>query len=126
MIVMGTSGCITILADAPNADAFDARISRADVVIVPTPVLYEVYKITSREHSSGMADRAGAQLRTHRIADLTHNIALVAVDASLAHGLAMADAVVYATAQTHRATLVTGDEDFRELPGVEFIPLEDT
>jgi predicted nucleic acid-binding protein len=35
---------------------------------------------------------------------------------SLAHGLAMADALVYATARRHDATLVTGHADFDGLP----------
>ncbi|HEV2054340.1 MAG TPA: type II toxin-antitoxin system VapC family toxin [Methylomirabilota bacterium] len=35
---------------------------------------------------------------------------------SLAHGLAMADSLVYATAQRFGATLVTGDSDFEGLP----------
>ena len=33
----------------------------------------------------------------------------------------MADAVVYATARHHNATLVTMDEDFRPLPGTEVL-----
>jgi predicted nucleic acid-binding protein len=35
------------------------------------------------------------------------SIALEAADISLAHGLAMADSLVYATARRHGATLVT-------------------
>jgi predicted nucleic acid-binding protein len=38
------------------------------------------------------------------------------VDESLAHGLAMADSLVYATARRFGATLVTGDVDFEGLP----------
>jgi PIN domain. len=34
------------------------------------------------------------------------------IDLSLAHGLAMADSIVYATARRHGATLVTADADF--------------
>jgi len=125
VIVADSSAWIAILADAPNRAAFEARIAEAETVIVPTVVLYEVYKITKREHSAGMADLAAARLRTHKLAALTASIALVAADASLEHGLAMADAIVYATALMHDATLVTGDVDFRELSGVEFIPLDD-
>ena len=125
MIVADSSAWISILADVPNRGAFETRLAEAEVIIVPTVVLYEVYKITKREHSEAMADSAAARLRAHRLASLTSQIALAAADASLEHGLAMADAIVYATAVTHRATLVTGDVDFRELPGVEFIPLDD-
>ena len=34
----------------------------------------------------------------------------------MAHGLAMADSLVYATARRFGATLVTGDRDFEGLP----------
>ena len=54
----------------------------------------------------------------------TDELALEAADLSLEHGLAMADAVVYATARHHAATLVTSHGDFQDLPGVEYIPAE--
>ncbi len=121
---MDSSGWIAIFAEAPNARVFETRIAEADAVIVPTVVLYEVYKITKREHSTAMADGAAAHLRKHRVVDLTHRIALLAADVGLEHRLAMADAIVYATAQVHDATLVTGDADFADLPGAEYIPIE--
>jgi predicted nucleic acid-binding protein len=34
----------------------------------------------------------------------------------------MADAIVYATARTEGAELVTGDADLRGLPGVTYLP----
>ena len=37
-------------------------------------------------------------------------------DLPLAHGLAMADSLAYATARPSGATLVTGDSDFEGLP----------
>ena len=43
-------------------------------------------------------------------------LALEAADLSLAHGLGMADSLVYATARRFGATLVTGDADFEGLP----------
>jgi len=48
-------------------------------------------------------------------------LALEASSTSLAHGLAMADAIVYATAHQYEATLYTSDSDLKGLPGVHFI-----
>jgi predicted nucleic acid-binding protein len=45
-----------------------------------------------------------------------------AADLSLDHQLAMADAIVYATAILHDATVVTSDSDFESLPGVIYYP----
>ena len=59
---------------------------------------------------------AVSALRQATIAPIDEPLALQAADLSLAHGLAMADALVYATALRFGATLVTGDADFQGLP----------
>jgi predicted nucleic acid-binding protein len=46
---------------------------------------------------------------------------ILAADISMRHGLAMADAVVYATAKDQEADVVTGDADLKDLPGVVYI-----
>ena len=52
-------------------------------------------------------------------ADVT--TAVVAVQLSADHGLAAADAMIYATAHLQRCELVTADADFRGLPGVTLL-----
>jgi predicted nucleic acid-binding protein len=49
------------------------------------------------------------------------SIAYLGADVSMRHGLAMADAIVYATAQDQEAEVVTGDADLKDLPGVVYI-----
>jgi len=56
-------------------------------------------------------------LRTH-VVPLNPTLALEAADASLAHALALADAVAWATARSRRAALVTAAPDLEGLPGV--------
>jgi len=51
----------------------------------------------------------------------TESIALLAADFSLKYGLAMADAIVYTTAQDQRAQLITSDADLKDLPGVVYL-----
>jgi toxin FitB len=48
-------------------------------------------------------------------------VALEAADVALSQGLAMADAIVFATARRYGATLVTGDADFSGLPDVVIV-----
>ena len=55
-------------------------------------------------------------LRRATIAPVDEPLALEAADLSLAHGLAMTDSLVYATARRFGATLVTADADFEGLP----------
>ena len=59
---------------------------------------------------------AVSALRRATIAPVDEPLALEAADLSLAHGLAMADSLVYATARRFGATLVTADADFDGLP----------
>jgi predicted nucleic acid-binding protein len=47
--------------------------------------------------------------------------ALRAADISLSHDLAMADAIVYSTAKTYSAQLVTSDSHLKSLEGTRFI-----
>jgi toxin FitB len=78
--------------------------------------VYEVYKVIRRDLSEERAVEAVSALRRATIASVDESLALEAADLSLAHGLAMADSFVYATARRFGATLVTGDTDFDGLP----------
>ncbi len=124
MILLDSSGWLAILTGAPNAAKFRAQVDDAGEVLVPTIVVYEVYKIMRREFSVQDGELAAMELQQYEVIDLDPGIALAAADLSLKHRLAMADAIVYATAQLKGATLVTGDADFADLPGVECIPVE--
>ena len=78
--------------------------------------VYEVYKVIRRDFSEERAVEAVSVLRRATIAPVDEPLALEAAELSLAHRLAMADSLVYATARRHGATLVTGDADFEGLP----------
>jgi predicted nucleic acid-binding protein len=78
--------------------------------------VYEVYKVIRRDISEERAVEAMSALRRATIAPVDEPLALEAADLSLAHGLAMADSLVYATARRFGAKLVTGDQDFDGLP----------
>jgi len=122
VIVLDSSGWIELLADGPNANSFVSYLDEGDAVLVPTIVLYEVYKVVRRRLGKEAAARAAGEVAGNLVIDLYDDLALAAAETSLAHGLAMADAIIYTTAQLHDATLVTGDAHFDGLPGVEYIP----
>ncbi len=119
-MVLDSSGWLEHFKCGPRADAFEPYV-HAPSVLVPTVVLYEVYKVLLRDDSETAADRAAAMLQERPLIPLTSTLALRAASLSLAHRLAMADAIVYATAQAYDALLVTGDEHFKELPGVRYL-----
>ena len=57
-----------------------------------------------------------------QVVDLDGALALAAAHAGLAHGLPLADSIVYATARAVSGVVWTQDDDFAALPDVEFRP----
>ena len=86
--------------------------------IVPTLVQLELCEWLGRETSDGEADRSIAFTQTCIVVALDTRIALLAADLHRRHGLATADAIVYATAIDRGATPLTCDARFRGLPDV--------
>ena len=68
--------------------------------MTPSIVVYEVYKRLKKEKGEEVALEAYAQITRTQIIPLDQDSALQAADISLAHSLAMADAIVYSTAKT--------------------------
>ena len=85
-------------------------------MLVSAIEVYEVYKVIRRDLSEERAIEAVSALRRATIVPVDASLALEAADVSLERGLAMADAIVYATARRHGARLVTADVDFEGLP----------
>lgn len=121
MKVVDSSGWIEFFTAGPLADVYAGHLKDLQEVVTPTVVMYEVYKVIKRQRSEEDALAVAAQMGKSHLVPLTDNIALTAADMSLAHHLAMADAVVYATAQTQGASLVTSDSDLASLPGVTYL-----
>ena len=69
-----------------------------------------------RDLSEERAVEAISAFHRATVAPVDEPLALEAADLSLAHGLAMSDSLVYATARRFGATLVTADADFEGLP----------
>ncbi len=118
---MDSSGWIEFFTEGPLAERYATYFSPRHDRIIPTIVLYEVYKKIKREKGEETALLVSRQLSASHVVQLTEFIAYLAADMSLLHGLAMADAIVYATARDQDAQVVTGDADLKDLPGVIYI-----
>jgi predicted nucleic acid-binding protein len=118
--LVDSSGWVQHLMDGPLADVYAEHLA-ADDLLVPTVVLYEVCKFMHREVSADAAASVASRMKEARVVPLDEQLALEAAEASLQHGLAMADAIVYATARAFEATLLTSDAEFRGLAGVEYL-----
>lgn len=122
MIVVDSSGWVEFFTDGPLADQYATKLRSLSAVVLPVIVLYEVYKRLKRDLSEDDAVVAVSAMQRARIVPITAELALTAADLSLEHGLAMADAMILATARLHRAELVTSDRDFEAVPGVTYLP----
>jgi predicted nucleic acid-binding protein len=121
LILVDSSGWIEYLAARPRAGEF-ARYIEGDAPLVTSAIqIYEIYKVVRRDVGEERAIESVSALRATTIEPLAESLALEAADISLEHGLAMADAVIFATAARHRAEIVTADTDFEGLPGVTLI-----
>jgi len=122
VILVDSSGWIEFYTAGTNAGRYGRYLRDPSAVVTPTVVLYEVYKLVKRERTEEEALLAAAQMQKTRVVPLSESLALAAADVSLEFRLAMADAIVYATARAEGAELVTGDADLRRLPGVTYVP----
>lgn len=121
MTLLDSSVWVEILTRGPRADEFRAWLEGDEEQLVPSIVLYEVFKRLRRDAPEEAATLGAARLQACSVVPLDDTLALEAADASLEHRLPMADAIVYATAHAYRAKLVTGDAHFANLPGVEYL-----
>lgn len=120
-VLLDSSGWIEFFTGGPLADRYAAYLTPRYQVVTPTIVLYEVYKKIKRERGEETALLFAGRLNATQVIPLTESIAFLAADLSLRHGLAMADAIVYATAKDQDTEVITGDADLKDLTGVIYV-----
>lgn len=120
MNVVDSSGWLEYFAGGSLADKYAGYVQKMHELIVPSLVIYEVYRWLKKHRGEEEALKYVAQMSDAEVAPLDDNLALFAADLGLEHRLTLADSIVYATAQSRRAKLVTSDADFKSLPGVVY------
>jgi predicted nucleic acid-binding protein len=120
MRVVDTSAWIEWIVGSPLGETLALELPRNDQWVVPTIVQYELWRWLAREMSDQAAARAVAFSKELVVAPLTTDIATKAAAYAKVHGLATADAIIFATAKDARADLLTCDAHFAELPGVTY------
>ena len=121
MKVIDSSGWIEFFSDGLLADIYSKHLENPSRVIVPAITLYEVYKKIRSEKGEALALAASHAMSRCRFAPLTDDIAMASADTSIQYKLAMADAIIYTTAQFFKAELITSDADLRNLPQVTYL-----
>jgi predicted nucleic acid-binding protein len=119
--LIDSCGWLEYFTDGPNVDFFSAPILAQSKIIVPTIVIYELWKKIVREQGEEIAIEITAQLKRFDIVPLDESLSISAAKISLEHKLPMADSIIYATAQKHKAVLWTQDADFKDFTDVKYI-----
>ena len=122
MNVVDSSGWLEYFAGAANADLFAPAIKDADRLIVPTVIIYEVYKRLLLYGDHNRADKSISLLLNARVIVVDAYLAVVAAENSLQFKLSLADSIILTTARFYRATLWTQDAHFAGIDGVQYIP----
>ena len=122
MNIVDSSGWLEYFSDGPNADCFAEPLGNVPELLVPTIILYEVFKVVCRQRGEDSALQSTALMQQGRIIELTSSIALLAAKLSLDAKIPMADSIILATAQTNDATVWTQNNDFEGLSGVRYFP----
>lgn len=120
MNLIDSSAWLEYFADGPGAVNFHAPLQDEAELLVPTIVIYEVFKVALREAGENQALQAVAAMRKGMVIELTGRLAMRAATLSLQHQLPMADSLILATALTHEAIIWTQDAHFQNLPGVKY------
>lgn len=120
MNVVDSSGWLEYFAGGKLASKYASHLDRSSEVLVPSLVLYEVYRWIKRHRGEEEALKYTARMAGSRVVPLDDSIALYAADLSLDYRLALADSIVYATALSHHVKLITSDADFKGLPHVTY------
>jgi predicted nucleic acid-binding protein len=120
MNVVDSSAWLAYFADEANATEFSDAIEDWELLLVPSIVLYEVFRVVLRERGENEAFQVVSAMQQGHVIDLDMELSLEAAALGQKEQLAMADSIIYATAVKHEATLWTQDDHFEGKLGVEF------
>jgi predicted nucleic acid-binding protein len=121
MHILDSSVWLEIFAGTSLGRKYLHLAENTDLLIVPAISLYEVFKKILHRRDEHLALQIIAQMKRGTVVNLDLELSLNAARLSQMHSLPMADSIILATAQKHKATLWTMDSDFSGIDGVKFI-----
>jgi toxin FitB len=122
MNLVDSSGWLAYFADEKNASKFAKPLQDIDNLLVPTIIMYEVFKVILRQRTEQEAIIVQAHMQQGIIVELSSELALLASRLSIENRLPMADSIILATAHAYNATIWTQDEHFSGIKDVKYFP----
>jgi toxin FitB len=120
MNLVDSSAWLEYFAGTVHAGHFAVPIEDTRELIVPSIVLYEVFKRILQQTGEQQALQAVAHMQLGQVIELDGPLAIAAAKTSLDQKLPMADSIILATAGRYDAIIWTMDEDFRNIKNVKF------
>jgi toxin FitB len=118
--LVDSSAWLEYFGDGPNADFFAPAIERSRELLVPTIVVFEVYKRVLQQRHERAALEAVSVLQQGLVIELTAALAIAAARISQHKKLPMADSIILATARSRNAIIWTQDSDFEQMDRVKY------
>lgn len=122
MNLVDSSCWLEYFANTAAADQFQDVIKETSELVVPTIVIYEVFRRALQTKGIQPALRNMAYMHEGLVVDLDTEIALSAAKLGLDLKLPLADSIILAIARLYRATLWTQDAHFEGMPNVKYFP----
>jgi toxin FitB len=118
--LVDSSAWLEYFGEGPNADFFAPAIERSRELLVPTIVVFEVYKRVLQQRDERAALEAVSVLQQGQLIELTSALAIAAARISQREKLPMADSIILATARARNAIIWTQDSDFEQMDRVKY------
>ncbi|HMV39159.1 type II toxin-antitoxin system VapC family toxin [Plasticicumulans sp.] len=117
-VLVDTCGWIEWLTDGVLASHFEPYLADPAHLVVPSILQFELYRWIRRERGESLALQIIAITHQGQLMGIDARLAILAADLALQYRLAMADALIYACAQSAGCELISSDRHFCGLPGV--------
>jgi len=120
MNVVDSSYWLEFAEDSPAGGRVAPIIADTKHLLVPTIVLYEVFKKLLTMRGAVFANEFVQGMLNAHVIPLDTSLNLEAVNVSRTHKLPMADSIIYATTVRYDAVLWTTNQHFDGLPHVQY------
>jgi predicted nucleic acid-binding protein len=118
--IVDTSAWLEFFEGSKYATHFEDVILDIDNLIVPSVVIYEVFKKLLQLKDETFAIEATSSMQKGRVVELNEYIAILAAKMSSCLKLPMADSMIYAIGYINGAEIWTMDADFKGLNCVNY------
>ncbi len=118
--IVDSSAWLEYFAGTKNGHNFSTAIEDLENLIVPSVVLFEVFKKILIEKDETEAINKTAHMRLGKVIEIDSDIAILSAKIGHEMGLRAMDSIIYAIAWLNNSTLWTQDADFKNFDGVKY------